>query len=175
MHYAPKKEGGYGTPVAVPGAVSIALSPKGDVEIFYADGVEYHKASGNEGYEGDWELAMIPDQFRKDILKEIEDDNKVLIENVNEETEEFALGFDIDGNSKTTRFWFYDCSVARPGTEAKTTEGKKTPLTDKLSISCAPLENGVVRAKTTADTTSTVYTDWYKQVYNPAIAESVGA
>lgn len=171
VHYAPVTEEGFGKPVALPGAVSIALAAKGDIENFYADGIEYFTTSGDEGYEGDLEIALIPDQFRKDILNEVEDENKVLLEDLSKSVNKMALGFDIDGDKKTTRFWFYNCSTSRPGTESKTNEGKKTPITDKLTIKCAPNEKGVVRAKTTEATTESVYTDWYKSVYVTSTSE----
>lgn len=169
VHYAPYVNDEFKTPVAFPGAVAIALQPKGDIEHFYADGLEYYTTSGGEGYEGDLEVALIPDGFRKDILNEIEDENKVLLEDLNKSVNKMALGFDIDGDGKTTRFWFLNCTASRPGTESKTDEGKKTPITDKLTIKCAPNANGIVRAKTTENTTEQVYADWYKSVYTPNV------
>lgn len=44
------------------------------------------------GYSGDLEIALIPEWFRTDILKEELDKNGVLVENSNiTETEKFAL------------------------------------------------------------------------------------
>ena len=54
----------YDTPVALPGAVSIALSAQGSSDPFYADNVVYWKGTANNGYEGDLTLALIPDVFR---------------------------------------------------------------------------------------------------------------
>ena len=115
-------------------------------------------------------MAMIPDEFRIDIFGEKKDDNNVLVENVNTESVEFALGFDIDGDVKTTRFWFYSCTATRPSTESKTTEDTKEPTTDTLTVSCAPLSDGNVRVKTTEDTTDEIYSKWYDEVYVPVIA-----
>ena len=70
----------YSTPVAMPGAVSLSLDPNGEPSVFYADGYAYYTISNNQGYEGDLELAMVPESFRTDILKETMDDNSVLIE-----------------------------------------------------------------------------------------------
>ena len=75
VHYAPITIGEdgavtYATPVALPGAVSINMDPTGEPESFYADGVEYYTINNNQGYEGDLELAMIPEDFRVRILKE---------------------------------------------------------------------------------------------------------
>ena len=80
----------FGTPVAMPGAVSLSLDPNGEPSNFYADGYAYYTVSNNMGYEGDLELAMVPESFRTDVLKEALDENKVLLENANAETENFA-------------------------------------------------------------------------------------
>lgn len=78
----------------MPGTVSISLESNGKPESFYADRIEYYTISNNMGYEGDSDRALIPESFRKDILKEKKDKNKVLIENSNTETANFALLFE---------------------------------------------------------------------------------
>ena len=87
----------YGNPKAIPGSVSISLDANGEPENFYADGIAYYVINNNMGYEGDLELALIPEDFRTEILKEELDDNGVLIENAQVELESFALLFEFDG------------------------------------------------------------------------------
>ena len=93
----------FGTPVAMPGAVSLSLEPNGGPSNFYADGYAYYTISNNMGYEGDLELAMVPESFRTDVLKESLDDNSVLVESANVETANFALLFEFDGDVKIGR------------------------------------------------------------------------
>ena len=177
VHYAPitKAEDGsvtFETPVAMPGAVSISLDPTGEPESFYADGVEYYVINNNQGYDGDLELAMIPESFRTDILKEEQDANKVLVENSNSETGSFALLFEFDGDQKHIRHVMYNCSASRPGIEGNTNEDSKEVKTDTLNLQATPLANGYVKAKTGTNTTDDVYNKWYDAVYEPQ-AEAV--
>lgn len=175
VHYAPitKAEDGtvtFENPVAMPGAVSISLDPTGEPESFYADGVEYYVINNNQGYDGDLELAMIPESFRTDILKEEQDANKVLVENSNSETGSFALLFEFDGDVRKIRHVLYNCSASRPSIESKTNEDEKEVQTETLTVKARPLASGYVKAKTGDSTTETVYNNWYKSVYEPQSA-----
>lgn len=180
VHYAPitKADDGsvkYGAPVSMPGAVSISMDPTGEPESFYADGVEYYVINNNQGYDGDLELAMIPEEFRKEILKEEADANNVLVENANSETGSFALLFEFDGDVRKIRHVLYNCSASRPTIESKTNEEDKEVQTETLTIKARPLASGYVKAKTGDTTEDGVYQNWYKSVYEPlavSIADS---
>ena len=153
VHYAPITIGEdgavtYATPVALPGAVSINMDPTGEPESFYADGVEYYTINNNQGYEGDLELAMIPEDFRVSILKEETDANKVLVENANSATGNFALLFEFDGDIRKIRHVLYNCSASRPTIESKTNEEKKEVQSETLTVKARPLADGCVKAKT---------------------------
>lgn len=162
----------YGTPTAMPGSVSISLDANGEPENFYADGEAYYVINNNMGYNGDLELAMIPESFRTDALKEELDDKGVLIENAQVELAAFALLFEFDGDQRHIRHVLYNCSASRPGIEGKTNEESREVQTEKLTIKAAPLANGMVKAKTGDTTDATVYNDWYKAVYMPTVAEN---
>ena len=159
----------FGTPVALPGAVSISLDANGEPENFYADGTAYYVINNNMGYDGDLELAMIPEDFRVSALNETLDDNKVLIEDANSELNRFALLFEFDGDVKHIRHVLYNCSASRPGIEGKTNEESREIQTETLTIKATPLPSGVVKAKTDNETDSTVYADWHKAVYMPTL------
>ena len=158
----------YGTPVAIPGAVSISLDANGEPENFYADGIAYYVINNNMGYDGDLELAIIPESFRVDALNETLDDNNVLIENANTELNSFALLFEFDGDVRHIRHVLYNCSASRPGIEGKTNEESREVQTETLTIKATPLASGVVKAKTGNTTNSTVYQNWYQSVYMPS-------
>ena len=162
----------YGNPTAIPGSVSISLDANGEPENFYADGIAYYVINNNMGYEGDLELALIPESFRTEVLMEKLDDNGVLIENAQVELASFALLFEFDGDKKHIRHVLYNCAASRPGIEGKTNEDSREVQTETLTIKATPLASGIVKAKTGNTTDTTVYNDWYKAVYMPAVAEA---
>ncbi|MBG9980443.1 major tail protein [Facklamia lactis] len=164
----------FGIPVPMPGAVSISLAPNGEPESFYADGIEYYTISNNMGYDGDLEIALIPESFRTDILKEATDANKVLIENANIETANFALLFEFDGDKRKIRHVMYNCTAARPSLEGQTNEESREVQHESLSLSSRPLPNGLVKARTGNETGIEAYNGWYTQVYLP-VEETEGA
>lgn len=157
----------YGTPVAMPGSVSISLDANGEPENFYADGIAYYVINNNMGYDGDFELALIPESFRTDVLKEQLDEKGVLIENSDVELASFALLFEFDGDIRHIRHVLYNCSASRPGIEGQTNEDSKEVQTETLTIKATPLSDGVVKAKTGNTTDQETYDNWYKSVYIP--------
>ena len=158
----------YGMPVALPGSVSLSLDANGEPENFYADGIAYYVINNNMGYDGDLELALIPESFRTDVLKEKLDSKGVLIENSDAELAQFALLFEFDGDVRHIRHVMYNCSASRPKIEGKTNEDKKEVQTETLTIKATPLADGNVKAKTGNTTDAAVYAGWYKAVYLPA-------
>ena len=153
----------YATPVAIEGAVSLTLDAEGEESNFFADNRKFFKQFANNGYSGDLEIARIPEGFRKDVLGEI-DDHGVLIEKSDAVIKSFALAFEIDGDVKKERFWFLNCTVSRPSTEAGTTEDTIEPKTDKLSLVVAADKDGKVRTKTGDEVTDAVYNAWFNAV-----------
>ena len=162
----------FGTPVAIPGAVNLSLDPEGDTEPFYADDMVYYTTVANNGYSGDLEMALVPDHFRKDILKETEDANGVLVEDSTVEPEHFALLFEFSGDKKKIRHCMYYCTAARPTIEGKTNEDSKEVQTETLELTATPLPNGLVKVKTGANTDEAVYNGWYSAVYEASAAST---
>ena len=158
----------YGTPVAVPGAVSLSLSAQGEMAPFYADDIVYYRSVSNNGYSGSLELALVNDWFRTNILGETMSADNVLVENSsNVEPVYFALLFEFDGDVKATRHVMYNCTASRPGVESATKEDTVSPGTESLDLACDPRLDGLVKTRTGDSTTSRVYDDWYTAVYEP--------
>ena len=82
-----------------------------------------------------WEEEYIQlDYNRKEILREREDPNGVIVEDSSVESEHFALLFEFSGDQKATRHCLYYCSAARPNIEGKTVGETKKVQTEKLLI-----------------------------------------
>ena len=165
----------YATPQPIPGAVSISLDAEGDSSPFYADGIVYFRSTANNGYSGDLEIALIPEWFRTDILKETLDKNGVLIESSKvTEMEKFALLFEFDGDVRCIRHVLYNCTASRPSIESETKEDTIEPGTEKRSLTADPRDDGLVKSRTGDSTSEATYNDWYKQVYIPVEPTTAG-
>ena len=162
----------YATPQAIPGAVSLSLDAEGESSPFYADGIVYFRTTSNNGYSGDLEIALIPEWFRTEILKEVKDSKGVLVEtNTNTESVYFALLFEFDGDAHAIRHVMYNCTASRPSIESETKEENIEPVTETLSLTADPREDGLVKSRTGDDTDSATYQNWYSAVYVPDLTE----
>ncbi len=164
-YYAKVTESGYATPVRLPGAVSITLAPVGDDMEFYADDILYAGEKVNNGYDGSLELALIPEDFRKDILGEVLDTNNVLTEDATATQSAFALLFETTTDDGARKFAYYNCIASRPNNDASTKTATKEIHTETIDLMIRPNENGIVRVKTTATTPAEVTSAWYDAVY----------
>lgn len=179
VHYAlltVSEEGAvsFGAPVPIPGAVSMSLSPQGETETFYADDIAYYVSTANNGYQGDLEIALLPDSFRTDVLREVEDEtDRVLVEKSTAEPQPFALLYQFTGDQQASLRVLYNCAAARPSEASSTIKNTKTPTTDILSLTASPLANGNIKAKTTADTPDEIKKNWFKSVWQPGAAAAM--
>ena len=168
VHYALLTEGTegdtYGTPVAIPGAVNMSLEPVGEDTEYIADDIEYYTSAGNNGYDGDLEIAIVPESFEEDVLGEVEDAKKVAFETIAAAQIPFALLFEINGDAKARRWALYKCFAKRPKLEATATVNKD-PKSATLSLKSRPNSAGHPLAHTKDTTDATVYGSWYTAVH----------
>lgn len=159
----------YSAPVALPGAVSLSLSISGDTNSFYADNITYWTSNVNNGYQGDLELALIPDDFRKDILGETLDAKGMYVERSSDAQSEFALLFQFEGDEHNTKHCLYRCVASRPEVSGSTKEDSIEPQTETVTLTAMPrIADEVVKARCpyTATTSSAYYT-WFNAVTEP--------
>lgn len=162
----------YDTPVALPGAVNLSLDPQGENSPFYADNIVYWVGAANTGYEGDLELARIPDAFKTDVLGYKTDTKEVLVEDANAEAVHFALLFQFEGDAKATKHVLYNCTATRANVEGATKEESIEPQTETITITAttiynATLDTDIVKAEANETTDATVYSGWNSAVYIP--------
>lgn len=155
----------FGPVIDVPGAVSLSLDAQGDISKFYADNIVYYQTSANNGYEGDLEVALIPDEVFEKIFNYVKDQDNVYTENASKNVVPFAMTFEEEGDQAGTKFVLYNCTATRPSRSLATVEDSKEPTTQTLSVSAAPLKDGNVMAMTSADTTVEVLKDWHTDVH----------
>jgi phi13 family phage major tail protein len=155
----------YGTPVHIPGAVNLTLSPVGEKVKFAADDMEdYFAENVNNGYDGTLEMALVPDSFRTDVLGDIVDDNGAIVENANATVKRFALMFEFDGDAKKTRHVLYNVLANRPNIEGTTRSSSKDPKTETLEVEARPaVDTSNVRAKVLQGNTG--YDTFFSAVY----------
>ena len=157
----------YGTPFAMPGAVSLTADPEGDTTPFYADNIKYYIAVANNGYTGDLQIAMTPEEFLTEILGQEKDTNGALIEKSDDINARFALMGEIEGDVKKRRFVYFDCTAARPSAEMNTVEESKEPQTDTISITMAARssDNAIKAVIEPNETNQEVYNTFFTKVY----------
>lgn len=156
----------FGTPVAIPGAVSASLSKQGDTYTFYADDGSYFELGDNASYEGDLVIALIPQSFRVAALGETLDGKGVLFEDSNPTKGHFALLFEFTGDQNAVRHVLYNCTASENTLEGQTKGENIEVQPETLTITAKALPNGgPVKAKTGDTTDSTVYDAWYTTVH----------
>lgn len=173
VHYALKSEDASGTgapnyekPVPIPGAVSFSLEASGDSTPYYADDMQYFVTVANNGYTGDLEVALFPDQFLQDVFGFTSSTNdKVMTENATVQPKQFALLFEEEGDTTGTKYVLYNCTCTRPSRSLATTTDTTEPQNQTVSVTASPLADGRTMSYTTGDTPESVMTAWYDEVW----------
>ena len=165
----------YGTPFAMPGVKGLSADPEGDTTPFYADNIKYYIATSNQGYIGDLEIAITPEEFLTQILGQVKDTNGALFESADDINARFALMGEIEGDAKKRRFIYFDCTATRPSAEANTTEESKEPQTDTISISMSPrsTDKAIKAVIEPSEENKAVYNTFFEKVYEKDAKASV--
>lgn len=160
----------YATPKPWPGAVNLSLDQQGETTKFRADNIDYWVGNSNNGYSGDLESALIPEDFRIDVLGDIEDSNGVLVEDAGAKTVHFALMFQFEGDVNAVRHVLYNCTATRPSVTGATTEETIEPQTETVTITAVAIHNAgldkdLVKGRVSQEEAQ--YSSWFTAVYQP--------
>lgn len=170
VHFAPLSivadEPMWVTPIRLHGAISMDLSAQGEMIKLRADGTDYYVVNSNNGYEGDVNFALIPDEFRVEALgEELTTEEKILLENALKDGKPFALLFEFFGDVKHRRHVLYNCKASRPNISGENKDNQKEPDAESVTITSSPLEKGDIKASTTEETPDNIYNNWFKSVW----------
>ena len=178
-HYALYTEGSgstagtYATPVAMPGATQLTLTPQGDTWTFYADNIAYETGSSNTGYEVSLTIAVFGDQAKIDLLGYETDSNGVVYEPADAEPKSCALLWQFDGSKVKKRGLLYNVKFNRPTMTGNTKTESVDPDTDELTgvaigrdLTINNETVNVIKASVTNETaTATQFNGWFSAVY----------
>ena len=181
VYYAPITVTGntesYGTPVRIPGAVSLSLSLEGsDPSTFWADNIAYYvQAGANGGYSGTLTMAIVPDTFKVAILGEVVDDNGMQVELADADQKSFALMYEVSGDADKKRYCFFNCTASRIAAGANTTSDSTDPDTQDLEFTAIGKDFEFDKetksiVKGSADSAATAYSTWFTAVPTPTKA-----
>ena len=165
----------YGAVKQWPGAVSLTRELQGEENNFFADNSVYYNSYAYQGYTGELECALVPEDVEKDVLgDEIDETTGIMKEARGAKVTPIAFGFQIDGDVQNRRYWNYGVILSRPNTEASTTTETIEPQTDTVSMTVTGLTNSdVVCIKTSSKTPENVYNKFFDQVVMPDNYESL--
>ena len=173
---AGKTVSSYGEMKAIAGAVSLSMSSTASKNVFRADNENYFVSYGEGGYEGDLEVARVNEDFLKDVLGYVEDNDKILVESSSafKTVNYFALVFEFDGDQRATKHCLYKCSASRPDIASQTTGegGTIDPQTETLTLTAVPRvdDDKYIHLETQESTTTAVIEAWYTSVPVPTFS-----
>ncbi|MCR4712300.1 MAG: phage tail protein [Clostridia bacterium] len=160
----------FGTPKAVPGAVSMTMDSNGTDGTFYADNVAYYKTFANNGYTGSLEMARITDEMLEDVWG-MTVENGILTEKNNVQPKPFALMFQISGDKNEELYVLYRVvPTTKPSMGSETVAEQVEPGTQTFDFEALPLvtgpsyQAGKVFGRTVESTSTAIRTAWFTDV-----------
>ena len=160
----------FGTPKAVPGAVSMTMDSNGTDGTFYADNVAYYKTFANNGYTGSLEMARITDEMLEDVWG-MTVENGILTEKNNVQPKPFALMFQISGDKNEELYVLYRVvPTTKPSMGSETVAEQVEPGTQTFDFEALPLvtgpsyQAGKVFGRTVESTSTAIRTAWFTGV-----------
>lgn len=123
-----------GTPYHQKGAVSFSPEEQSESNNFYADNIIYWSGYSGGSIEGDLEVAMFDDEFKKQFLGYRELTNGGLANVKNATKPDVYIAFQVEGDAESRRVILYNCSLGAITREYNTIEESKEPATETVAV-----------------------------------------
>lgn len=150
-----------GTPLHVPGAVNMSLEPESEENSFYADNVKFYTSYSDNGFTGELEMAMFPDEFKTQFLNYTELTGGGLAQVKGVQNKDVCIMFEAKGDAEKRRCILYNVALGGINREYATTTESNEPQTASLSFTVnGDNKTGVVKAEypQTASAYETLFT-----------------
>jgi phi13 family phage major tail protein len=157
----------YCKPKAIKGAVSIDLEPIEDqFAVTMPNGIKQTLSQSNKGYNGTIKFEYVPVWFNTDILGDILDSNKVLIESSTCRSISFALLFQFETDLSGRRLVLYNCKCNRQKINGESISKSIKTQKDEFKLEIRPrIYDKKIKSCTTSETPLNVYNNWFNTVY----------
>lgn len=127
----------------LPYAVSLTADVNSNTSSDYADNKLVFSYNSITGSTITLEVTHLTDDFKKDVLGWKATSDGGLIQPTDNIKPKIALGFQIDGDAKKSKRWFFLCSVSDPaGDSASTNTESVTFAHDSITLTAYPVAIG---------------------------------
>lgn len=123
-----------GTPYHQKGAVSFSPEEQSENNTFYADNIAYWSGFSGGTFEGDLEVAMFDDNFKKQFLGFKELTNGGLANVKGAVKPAVYIAFQVEGDAEQRRIIMYNASLGGITREFNTIEDTKEPTTETIPV-----------------------------------------
>lgn len=165
----------YGSPLKLPGTVSLTLNSETTSDPFYADGEVYFLPKGAETQTGTLENAQFSDEVLKAIYAYVEDTNGNMLA-TDGQVAEFGMQFACDSDDGEIYFTYYRCTTTKPGLNVTTNAPGATinPQSVNVTASTITLSDGNTKCLSSyATKNASNYSNYFTAITVPTIAPSI--
>lgn len=123
-----------GTPYHQKGAVSMSPTEANEKTDFYADDILYYSSFAGGTFEGEIEVAMFDDKFKKDFLGYVSLTNGGLAIKKNATKPKVYVAFEVQGDTEARRVIFYNVEFGAITRSYSTITETKEPQTETIAF-----------------------------------------
>lgn len=170
-------EGGvitYGTPIKIPGTVSLTMDVEQEVTQIYADGIVYIQSSGAQAVSGTLENYLIPKEALKEIYRYAESSNDEMME-TDDMPYEFGMQFACDNEAgEEVLFTYYRVASTKPGINLQTKESGLTVNPQSVDLSASPIKVGDKNiTRSYAEPGAANYNNYFQAISIPTLKQNI--